>query len=188
MSRFYFIIVFLFLGLITYAQDSHNTFSVQLQRAQNNFVTSRMRAQALRQQLNSIDSLYKTGDSLYRKSLKDYRQSKNAFKSLKSEYKNQMQPLLKQANSKNKEKNLQARERMKVLKVKYQGKGNRAANEANMASAEMVRAKKMMQRSKMKRRLILPRLNKSEEQVHKWGLVLYEIGIVNVSVPDKSVL
>lgn len=189
MKRFYFILIFsfLFIGLSVNAQDTTEFSSVQLLRAQNNFNTSRNRTQNLIQQLNSTDSTYKSGNELYRNSLKDYRKSKSAFKSLVANYKKQTAPYRSQLNSKDREKSTEARAMLKTIKDRYQDNGNAAADRANMASSEMVKAAKIMKRAKIKRRLILSRLNKSMEQVNKWGLILYEMGLDSVATPKKTV-
>jgi len=189
MTRFSYLLIFsfLFIGLATNAQSNEDYTPPQLKRAQDNFNVSRIRVQTLIEQLHSIDTLYKYGYTLYKSSLKDFRKSRSAFKKLESNYLSQIRPYKRPANAKDKNERDEAREMVRIIKARFQENGENTADRGNFASKEMVRAAKIMKRAKIRRRAILPRLNKEMEKVNKWGLVLYEMGLDSIAEPKKTV-
>lgn len=189
MKQFSYLLIlsFLFFGLATNAQSADDYTPPQLKKAQDNFNVSRARVQTFIEQLHSIDTTYKSGYNLYKSSLKDFRQSKSAFKKLESNYMSQIRPYKKSANSKDKTERDEAREMVRIIKARFQENGEKAADNANFASKEMVRSAKIMKRAKLRRRIILPRLNKGMEQVNKWGLILYEMGMDSLAAPKKTI-
>ncbi len=170
-----FLIVFLFVNNAIIGSAQNNTDSLTLlSSAQKSYSLYKQKANFIKRQMDTNDSLYLYGEYLYLSNSAKFKKAKSAFKSLKKNYKAEILPYKRQLKSRDKKQSAKARRMLHLIKMRFNENGTAAANAANQASREMVRAQKIMTRAKEKNAQLLPRFNKFQEQVLSWKKIIYD--------------
>lgn len=157
------------------AQNTSISDSIHLINAENKFASYEEKAFAFREQLTSIDSTYKAAEVLFNENEEKYKRAKNAFKSLEVNYKAQLLPYKKEAKSRDRIKASEAKKMIVLIKLRFQENGKEAANFANNANREMIRAQKIMERAKSRAEHLIPRLDKTLIEMDKWATIIAEL-------------
>jgi|GEM_PF-6258076 len=169
------LVIYFILCLLFIPTAKAQTEQIFIDRANKNCTIYKQKVDVYEEQLKEIDSTYKVAEQLYWHNKLTYKKAKNAFKSLKINYKAELLPFQQMTKSKDRKEAAFARQMIQTIKKRFEQNGREAAQVANMASREMVRAQKIMNRANDRRKSIFPRYKENLKELSKWEDRLQEL-------------
>lgn len=161
----------------TNAQSAQTNTSEPLKIAQAQYNKYLAQATGIKMQLAKLDSLYAAENKNYQSNQNLYKKAKAAFKSLKLNYKSELAPYEKLSKSQNKKQAAEARKSIEMIKTRFRANGVQAAEAANQASREMVRAERSMQKTSEKQKQIIAQENATLIELKKWEQILKKLKV-----------